>query len=319
MRDPIDHERCSELLGPFVHGELGGGAAAEVEAHLANCAECSRESVALDVLTRGESPTLTELERARLRRVVLSEAVPMPDEDHTTVAPAPERQTGARLFQLLGAAAAVAVIGGFAYLGLGGGMGGEDGGAGGDTSTSAGRSEADEESAESLEDSAGGGTFDQSGKDSGAAGTTGQTLEAQARAAPAPTFEADLGLVDEKRLTKLGRSGPPLVIFSRAYSTTDVGERQGAFIEEVAAQAPTSRGDDIRECAATISAEFPRSLLAYAALAEFEDRGDILVLAFAWTDEDAGPLDQSMVWAWSIGDCDGIPVYYSKNVIRPRN
>jgi hypothetical protein len=239
----------------------------------------------------------------------------MPDEDQPTIAPVRERQTGARLYQLLGAAAALAVIGGFAYLGLGGGMGGADSGAD-DTSAAVGGDSGEQESAETFDNDGAGRSARQTGKTSDAAGSTALGAEPPA---PSPTFEADLGLVDEKRLTKLGRSGLPLVIFSRAYSTTDVDERQSAFIGELAEQAPTSRGDDIRECAATITAEFPRSLLAYAALAEFKGRGDILVLAFAWTDEETGPLDQSMVWAWSIGDCDGIPVHYSKNVIRPRN
>jgi len=315
MRDPIDHERCSELLLPFVHGELDADAAAEVEAHLAGCPECSQERVALDVLTQGESPALTELERARLRRVVLSEAVPMPDEPATGSARQQASSGGSRLFQVLGAAALVAVIGGFAYLGLAGGVGGDDGGAG-DTSAAVGGDSGEQESEETFDNDGAGRSARQTGKTSDAAGSTALGADAPA---PSPTFEADLGLVDEERLTKLGRSGLPLVIFSRAYTTTDVEQRQSAFIEEVAAQAPTSRGNDIRECAATITAEFPRSLLAYAALAEFKDRGDILILAFAWTDEEAGPLDQSMVWAWSIGDCDGIPVHYSTNVIRPRN
>jgi hypothetical protein len=107
-------------------------------------------------------------------------------------------------------------------------------------------------------------------------------------------------------------------VFSRSFAAGDVTEHQTSFVEEVAAQAPTARGEDIRTCAGAVTGQFPNSLLAYAALGEFENRGDILVLAFAWTDEENGPLDQSMVWAWAIGDCDGIPVHYSKNIIRPQ-
>ena len=311
MRDPIDHERCSELLAPFVRGELDDRRAAEVRAHLGDCARCSQERAALVALTQGEIPPLSELERARLRRVVLSEAIPMPDEGGSA-APAAGARRGARLYQILGTAAALAVIGGFAYLGLSGGMGGMDGN---DAATSTagdagGAGRADEGSRQAVEDAE---TFQRKGKASDATGST--TLEAAAP--PSPTFEGDLGPVDEKRLNKLGRSGLPLVIFSRSYTTDDVSDNQQAFIEEVAAQAPTARGEDIRVCAGTLSEQFPNSLLAYAALAEFEDRGDILVLAFAWTDEPSGPLAQSMVWAWSIGDCGGIPAHYSKNVIRP--
>ena len=321
MRDPIDHERCSELLAPFVHGELDDELASQVQSHLRGCADCSEEHVALLALTAGEVSPLTELERARLRREVLSEAVPMPEGD-LAATPVATPGRGARLYQVLGTAAVLALIGGFAYLGLSGGMGGTDSDdAASSTAGRAGGGDAAEEEArratEAIQD--GPETFRTRGKASDTSGAAaGTALEAQAPGAPSPTFEADLGPVDEKRLNKLGRSGLPLVVFSRAYTVDDVSEHQLAFIEEVAAQAPTARGEDIRACAGRLSEEFPNSLLAYAALAEFENRGDILVLAFAWTDEGSGPLAQSMVWAWSIGDCDGIPVHYSKNVIRPR-
>lgn len=315
MREPIDHERCSELLTPFVNRQLDADVASQVEAHLATCSDCSQERVGREALVAGEVSPLTELERARLRRVVLSEAVPLPDEGSQVVqSPAP---AGARWYRVLVAAAALAVIGGFAYLGLGGNMAGQDSGSSADTAAGGDGGGAETEE-DALND---GGSFSQKAAGDQATGTTGDapaTMEAGAPTAPSPTFEADLGPVDEKRLNKLGRSGLPLVIFSRSYTTDDVADKQAAFIEEVAAQAPTARGEDIRTCASEISAQFPNSLLAYAAFAEFEDRGDILVLAFAWTDEDGGPLGQSMVWAWSIGDCDGIPVHYSKNVIRPR-
>lgn len=311
----MDHDRCSELLAPFVRGELEAALASDVEAHLLICPDCSQEHKGLQALGQGEVPSLTELERARLRRVVLSEAVPMPNESAPVVTTAPGDARRARLFQLLGTAAVLALIGGFAYLGLSGGMGGRDGGDAADTATGGSELEASEEAFQDSDAPQKRGKA--SGTAGGASGSADTTMEARPPA-PSPTFRSDLGPVDEKYLNKLGRSGLPLVIFSRAYSTDDVAERQASFIEELAGQAPTARGNDIRTCAAEITGQFPNSLLAYAALAEFEDRGDILVLAFAWTDEDTGPLAQSMVWAWSIGDCDGIPVHYSKNVIRPQ-
>ena len=314
MRDPIDHERCSELLAPLVHRELDDDLASQVHTHLQGCADCSQEQSALLALIETEVPALSELERARLRRVVLSEAVPMPAEG-ASVPPAAGSGRGARLYQVLGTAAVLALIGGFAYLGLAGGMGGSDSGENASTAGDAGGAGGpEEESSKATADDAE--TFQARGKasDTSAAGTS---IGADAPA-PSPTFVANLGPVDEKRLNKLGRSGLPLVVFSRAYTTDDVSEHQVDFIEEVAAQAPTARGEDIRACAGTLSERFPNSLLAYAALAEFDNRGDILVLAFAWTDEPTGALAESMVWAWSIGDCDGIPVHYSKNVIRPQ-
>ena len=315
MREPIDHERCSELLAPFVHGELDAELASQVEAHLASCSDCSQERAGLEALVTDEVPPLTELERARLRRIVLSEAVPLPDEGAQVTQAAAPTSGGRRWFKVLGAAAALAAIGGFAYLGLGQGMGGQDTETSGDSFAGAESGGGGEGETESLND---GGSLKQRSAADQPAGSAEGATSLEAAAPPSPTFEADLGKVDAKRLNKLGRSGLPLVIFSRSYTTDNVAENQAAFIEEVAAQAPTARGDDIRACAGAVSEQFPNSLLAYAAFAEFTDRGDILVLAFAWTDKESGPMSQSMVWAWSIGDCDGIPVHYSKNVIRPR-
>lgn len=312
MREPIDHERCSELLAPFVRGELAAEEIAEVEAHLQNCSDCSEERDAVAALNRGRVPLLAELERARLRRVVLSEAVPLPEEGEPAATALPGPSRGVRLYRVLGAAALLAVIGGFAYLGLGGMSGGDDGA---ETASTGDAGGADSDRPAPLQNEAEARRQDSS---AGTGGAASEALDTKAALAPSPTFEPDLGLVDEKRLNKLGRSGLPLVVFSRSYTTGDVPEHQTEFVEEVAAQAPRARGDDIRACSAPLSRQFPHSLLAYGALAEFEDRGDILVLAYAWTDEDSGPLEQSMVWAWSIGDCDGIPVHYSKSVIRPQ-
>ncbi len=137
-------------------------------------------------------------------------------------------------------------------------------------------------------------------------------------APPSPTFRRSLGTVDEQRLTRIGKRGLPLVIFSRAYTTADVPTLRDRFVEELAGQAPVARRQDIRDCTALVTTQFPSSLPAYAALGELRGRGDIVVVAFAWTNEAEGPLDQAMVWAWSVGDCDGIPVHYSTNVIEPR-
>lgn len=311
MRKPIDHDRCSELLAAFVQGKLDAGLASGVEAHLQGCPRCSQERAGLTALLRRDAlPALSELERARLRRVVLSEAVPLPDEQTTETLS--DSAPGARLYRILGTAAVLFLIGGFAYLGLGGGMGGEDSGSGGGvSSTSRDPGATDEDRLVPAQEAR---PLEQ-GSSSAEAGTA-DTLKGRAPA-PSPTFVADLGPVDEKRLNRLGRSALPLVVFSRAYTTADVDRRQIRFIEKVASQAPPARAADIRACAGAVSDRSRNSLLAYGALAEFDKR-DILVLAFAWTDEKSGPLGQSMVWAWRIGDCDGIPAHYSKNVIRPR-
>jgi hypothetical protein len=127
-----------------------------------------------------------------------------------------------------------------------------------------------------------------------------------------------LGEITGARLNKLGREGLPLVLFSRAYGVEDVPGLQTEFRDELAATADP-HSDTLRECSDLVTEAFPASLPAYAALAELEklDGDEILVLGFAWTDRSSGALDQSMVWAWPLGNCDQ-PVEYFKNVIQPK-
>jgi hypothetical protein len=305
----MDHERCSELLSAFARGEVGDAEKAAIEDHLRTCADCRGELAAVEALTAETHPRLSELERARLRRVVLEEAVPLPDEPRAY--PTPRR---ARTFQLLGTAALLVVVGGFAYLGLS--AGGTDRFSGADSGGDA-TGVVEERGAargKGFGDAAGG-----AGEASdAAAGMESENLTLDAEAVPAPLFDAEAGVLSTKRLDRLGRNGLPLVSFSRSFTVADVPAYQQRYVEELAAAAPAARGRDIVECAAPVFEEFPNSLLAYAGLGDYEDRGNVLVLAFAWTDSDGGPLDRSMVWAWSISDCGGVPVHYSTSRIRPR-
>lgn len=306
----MTHERCSELLADHVHGRLGAEDSRAVSAHLETCEACATERRALVALAGPGPEPLTEIERARMRRVVLDEAVPMP-EATSVVVPGPDRR--ARLLPLLGAAAVVVIAAVFAFSGLGN-LGGSDDGVGG---------------IDSAEDSTGG---DQDDGDAGAAQeeafeSGAEALDAadaggtstRSKAPPAPQFEASLGDLDPKRLNNLGRHGLPLIVFSRSYTTSDVTGVRDDLIEQLAGQAPDARADQIRECSATITSEFPTALPVYAAVGTFADGPDreVLVLAFVWTDETDGPLDQSMVWAWPLGTCDSI-AHYSKNVIEPK-
>lgn len=301
----MDHDRCSELLGAYVRGELDASERDPVDAHLATCAECRAERAGLvALLGSGDTDPLTEMERARLRRAVL--AAGQPDEV-TPVAETPPswaEARGNRLLQVLGTAALLVMIGGFIYAtGLtGGGMGGmdsaEDGSGGGGDEAPAATSD------EALEAEAGGGTSRSSAQD--------------LAGGPRPTFRRSLGEITGRRLNQLGREGLPLVMFSRAYGVEDVSGLQADFRDELAAAADP-HSDTVRECSDLVTEAFPASLPAYGALAELDklDGDEILVLAFAWTDQPSGPLDQSMVWGWPLGNCDQ-PVEYFKNVIRPQ-
>lgn len=304
-----EHERCSELLDQHVAGTLAPAERSWVDEHLASCIECRTELAAVQALQGLGSPDpLTELERARMRREVLERAVPLPAEPDASRAIAPP--SGGRWYQVLGAAALVAVIGTFAYLGLGN-PGGGDEDAGGDSTAATGGGES----------GGGGGSVDTLEMEQGAEAqdSAGAPAAGSAKAAPPePAYRADMGSVDRARMNRLGRRGLSLVLFSRFYSAEDVPGLQSEFVDRLAARAPDARGQDIRDCAALVTSEFENSLPAFAGFGEYPDRGDILILGFAWTDGSSGPLDKSMVWAWSIDGCDVTPVHYSTNVIRPK-
>lgn len=299
--NPSDHERCSELLAGHVRGDLGAADRAWVSEHLAACDQCRAEESALHALALGDVAPLTELERAGLRRAVLASSR---DEAVRPAVQAPVA-SGGRLLQVLGAAALLLIIGVFMYSSglIGNGGQGLDESAGGDAGESA-EAPAPAQDAEALE------------AESGAAGG-GSTEDASGASAPQPTFKRSLGEISGRRLNKLGRKGLPLVIFSRAYDAAQVPGLQTEFRDRLALAAGP-RGDIVRQCSDLVTQAFPNSLPAYGALATLEKlRGrEVLVLAFAWTDEASGPLDQSMVWAWPADNCDQ-PVEYFKNVIQP--
>lgn len=302
--DEMTHERCSELLRAYTRNELEAEQARAVEAHLAGCSDCASEHRALLALEQVEPDPLTEIERARMRRVVLNEAVPIPDADASRPSPAPTR---GRLLPLLGAAAVVLLAAVFAYTGLGDmGLGGSDEGA-----TTA------EPEVQLNEEAADGDTVDAAG---GVEELSEGAGASRAKAPPLPSFRPSIGEVDSIRLNRLGRRGLPLVVFSRAYTVEDVPRLRDRYVELMADEAPTARAAQLRECIAGITSNFPNALPAYSAVGEFAERPrrEVLVAAFAWTDEPEGPLDQSMVWAWPLGSCDSV-AHYSKNVIEPRS
>jgi hypothetical protein len=98
----INHGLCSELLGPFLRGELEPDRRSEVEAHLASCEACREELGALQALSGPEVEPLSELESARLHRDVWAAVGSLPR---------PERRSlGARLVPYLGTAAVLALF-----------------------------------------------------------------------------------------------------------------------------------------------------------------------------------------------------------------
>jgi hypothetical protein len=103
----IERYHISELLGPYVRGELDEGRAREVEEHLPTCGECRAELDAVEALQKAEPDPLTEIQRASIRRA-------LPSRPPTVSG---WRNPGA----LVAVAAVIAVLlVGFLYVGLSG-------------------------------------------------------------------------------------------------------------------------------------------------------------------------------------------------------
>jgi hypothetical protein len=282
----IDHDRCSELIAPFVRGELPGRDAAQVREHLDGCDVCSAEERAVKaLLAPATTPQMSEIERARLhRRLEDATTAEAGSRDHARRA----RSGWSAGIAVWGASAAVlAVVGGFLYLGLSNG--------GGDDSRSAiggeGGGAAQEAGAPAEDDSAGSGV------------------------APEPTFIDRLDRLTDRELEATGRRGSVANQFASAYRVDDVVENQTPAVATLAGQAPESLREQIRRCADVVFEGQPQSLPASGRLGTYQGR-TVLVLTFAWSDEPAGPLDRFMVWAWPEGGSCDTPIAYRFGTIK---
>jgi hypothetical protein len=282
----IDHDRCSELIAPFVRGELTGRAAAEVREHLESCDDCSAEERgARALLDAGTEPSMSEIERVRLHRRLEDAVV----AERGREVQAPRRRGAWGRFAALGAAAAVLMaVGGFLYLGLGGGAGSEDmgaaqGGGGG-------------RAAEGTEEAA-------------------QNQFAQDRVAPEPTFIDRLDRLTDRELESTGRRGSAVKRIASAYQVDDVGATRTRAVATLANQAPVALREQIRTCAQVVFEGQPQSLPASGRRGTYQGRA-VLVLTFAWSDDPAGPLDRFMVWVWPEGGSCDTPVAYRFGTIK---
>jgi Putative zinc-finger len=283
----IDHDRCSELIAPFVRGELTERAAAEVREHLDGCDACSAEERgARALLDAGTEPSMSELERVRLHRR-LEDAVGA--ERGREVQAAPRRRGAGARIAALGAAAVLAALGGFLYLGLSGGGAGQGvGGEAGDLGSARGDDE---------------GAAAESGAGQGGA------------VAPEPTFIDRLDRLTDRELESTGRRGSAVSRIASAYQVDDVGETQSNSVATLAGQAPVALREQIRRCAEVVFEGQPQSLPASGRRGAYQGR-TVLVLTFAWSDDPAGPLDRFMVWVWPEGGSCDTPVAYRFGTIK---
>lgn len=204
----IDHERCSEMLGPFVRGELDASEAAEVQEHLQTCEDCSAEGEAAAALQ--EMPVLTELESARLRSEVWRTA---------------DTSTGfnRKIAPWLGAAAAIAVL---AVGIVTAGDSGDDAARAPEPETMQEQLGADADS--DTADSAEGGGVAPDEPASMEVGDASTDIEEQITGGP---VFAPRGRIHRNELRALGRAGEPFVTYAQTY-----GSRDRRVIEELRTQ-----------------------------------------------------------------------------------
>jgi Putative zinc-finger len=312
----IDHETCSELLGPYVKGELHAGTRAEIEEHLNSCDECRAEEAGLRAIAAVEVEPLTDIERARLARSVRDEVG------------VPERSPKERMAWLptaLGAAAVlVALFFGFQFVsGLSGGN---------DEASEAGGASEDAFDAEELEGpqprtlslAAGRLQLDQ------ASGAASESDSSQPESAPAPQAAGDdpppeepvgetssngLGSAPSKKLddpgdgyaytiSRAARAPSLFRKFARAYGADDVDALRPAFLEVLMADAPDdTAADQLLECDVLASGARDVPMLPVLAAHGRHEGRPSLLLAYLSPDGESDELTETTFFIWPRGDC----------------
>lgn len=276
------HERCSELLAPYLRHELEADDARFVEEHLVSCEECRAERRAVEALLAPADFPLTELERSRLHRETWKEI-------EGDIQPVREPLMP-RLAPYLGVAAALVLIavGIVAYSPTGGEDSVGDAGGGGVSV---------EDAAVPEEDGADGGD--------GSAESSGATTDAM-MAAPSPLFERRAGAFDVSRLDELGTSGYPFPEFKMAYveETATADEDQAARNSDTLEQLVSAAGGHrklVRICASNAVQMRPGSIPVYGAFGTFGGR-KVLVIGLVLT-EDGQDSGRYSIWVYPRGDC----------------
>lgn len=308
MNPPFDHDRVSESLSAFLDGSLPRAEAELVQEHLATCERCRAEAAVATSLRDGPDEPLTSSERLALEHRVMAGIA---DDAPAPVATlAPRSRVGSRVAQVLGAAAAVAVIGTLFYFGSTM-SGGSDEEAGGDTAAieeeapedrRARDKERNQPIAAAAQDAAEEGTSSKASGEGGGGGAGGtEALGAQ----PNPRFVVAEDPFTPERLQKLGESSLDSVRFASFYSTADADARN-TLLEQLVESARDVAGEDaarqVDECGAQVLDTQDPTIPTFGYQGELGGK-DVLVLGFAWSRSRTGALDRYMVWAWERGSC----------------
>ena len=311
----ITHERCSELLGGHLRGDLGPENAAAVENHLAGCQECRAELAGLRALSAEDIGPLGDDERRSLRDAVLREARHAP----ATVVEFPARRSfwERHAGQIVGAAASIVVVL-FAVLvfqGLGGDDAGDGAGGGGDD----GAATAQDDSEGADTDAGGPQPVFASEKSFAALADRPEAEEANqgedAEQGEEPESERSLAGIEardvftENSITRLGTSGRVFRDFAEAYTADDIPTLSESFLDQLASEAPnTEVAEQVLDCRDAITAGVPGRLLlpTYATVAEFNGE-ESLILGFVLPDATTEDLSRFSIYVWPLGDCKAFP------------
>ena len=302
---------CSELLTPYLKGELDAPRAGEVSEHLQGCPECRLELKGIEALHRQPPEPLTDIERGRLHSAV-KQAVTASRHDRDVVG---RRPTGSPwAFKAIGVAASllVLVVGVNYVAGTGSDDKSSSKGAG---SGDAGREGVDGplplarkvtgavtpdqlvpegyEAADATSDAAGAPEVADDGAGSQAA-SEGRT-------------ETERRNLRTKALANIAARSPLFQEFARSYQAEDVAALQADFVERLVEQSPADAEAQVRTCADVIFGSQELPTLPVMALFSRIDGQAVIILGFAFSqDRETGPLNEFSVFAWARSPDDPI-------------
>lgn len=292
----MTHDRCSELLGSFVRGDLPPEDARAVREHLAGCELCRAEHRAVATLATGDTPAMDDVERARLHRGLAQELFkPRANADVA----ASKRTTPRWARWVAPAFATAAVLAGIFVMATGGGSDDEAAQLSAEAPAAEDAQERGGLDTASRGDGGGGSSGDESTKESSNAlsAQAGPETSFDAAGDPTPAFYGDAGRLSSRDLVGLG----DFRTYAAAYSPADSFALYDPFLKEIASAAGDA-GREVQECGATLPPD-GGLIPVYGAVGEYDD-GDVLVLAFVTSDPGSEELDRYLIWVWARGDCD---------------
>ncbi|MGH2787139.1 MAG: anti-sigma factor family protein [Actinomycetota bacterium] len=288
MNTNLTHERCSELLRPYVQGELADDDRAAVAGHLESCADCRKELAGLNALLDYPHEGLTGTEVVRLDRGIA--AVMGADRRRAaTIIPLPPRKESRSGMAgvVFGAAAALLVV----AVAIGSLM-------------TAGTDEGDDSGGEAAVtgEDAGGGAAPE-GPRPVFGGEHQRAFAAQDQAEPEASRNAkSLSRLAESDLARLGGSAL-FGQFADSYDTEDAAVLQDRFVAVLARGAGDDAGTVTLCTRNVLEASTGPALPVAGRFGRFEGES-ALVLGFVYTDQPEGALDRYSIWVFARGTCD---------------